>query len=250
MKTRTGKVAQYDRIGMLYRRFKETAALPIPEHALFVSMLGDPAGLDVIDLACGYGRYTRLCRELGARSATGVDISQAMVDLARAETPTHMEQVTYVCHDVTSLPHIGQFDAATAVWLFNYADSEDELRAMMAGARSNLAPGGRLEAITIHPDFVPGLGDWEPYGLRADRNTTLPRRHRMSTELLTPDGNFTIEISRWDAAVYAEAAAAAGFTHCDWVLPTIPREELDSRGTEFWHAYLDNPFVAGFHAQL
>jgi SAM-dependent methyltransferase len=249
MSTQPADIAQYDRIGALYQRFKETAALPIPERDLFVSMLGDPHGLDVIDLACGYGRYTRLVRELGARRAVGVDISAAMVDLARAQTPTGAEDVTFVCHDVTTVPQLGSFDVATAVWLFNYADSEDELSAMLAGARRNLAAGGRLVAITVHPDFVPGRTDWEPYGLRTDHNVEEPRRHRMHAELLTPDGAIPIEISRWDADVYTEAAGAAGFTGCRWILPLIPPDELDRRGADFWHAYLDNPFVAGFHAR-
>jgi SAM-dependent methyltransferase len=249
MSTQPADIAQYDRIGALYQRFKETAALPIPERDLFVSMLGDPHGLDVIDLACGYGRYTRLVRELGARRAVGVDISAAMVDLARAQTPTGADDVTFVCHDVTTLPRLGSFDVATAVWLFNYADSEDELSAMLAGARRNLAAGGRLVAITVHPDFVPGRPDWEPYGLRTDHNVEYPRRHRMNAELLTPDGAITIEISRWDAEVYTEAARTNGFVGCEWILPSIPRREVEQRGADFWHAYLDNPFVTGFVAR-
>jgi toxoflavin synthase len=249
MDAQTTHVAQYDRIGALYQRFKETAALPIPERDLFVSMLGDPHGLEVIDLACGYGRYTRLVRELGARSAVGVDVSQAMVDQARSQTPPDLDGVKFVRHDVTTLPEIGRFDVAAAVWLFNYADSEDELTAMLAGARRNLGPGGRLVAITVHPDFVPGRTDWEPYGLRTDQNVEHQRRHRMNAELLTPDGAIPIEISRWDADVYTEAARAAGFTGCRWILPLIPPHELDKRGADFWHAYLDNPFVAGFCAR-
>jgi hypothetical protein len=120
---------------------------------------------------------------------------------------------------------------------------------MLAGARRNLAVGGRLVAITVHPDFVPGRSDWEPYGLRANQYTRHPRRHRIHGEMLTPDGTIPIDYSRWDADVYAEAAHAAGFEGCRWILPPIPPEEREKRGAEFWRAFLDNPCLAGFTAQ-
>jgi ubiquinone/menaquinone biosynthesis C-methylase UbiE len=45
--------------------------------------LVDPAGADVVDIGCGGGTYTRAWHELGARTVTGVDFSEPILDAAR-----------------------------------------------------------------------------------------------------------------------------------------------------------------------
>jgi ubiquinone/menaquinone biosynthesis C-methylase UbiE len=43
----------------------------------------DPAGLDVVDVGCGAGTYTRAWIELGAATVTGVDFSEEMLTAAQ-----------------------------------------------------------------------------------------------------------------------------------------------------------------------
>lgn len=239
--------AQYDAIGDRYRSFKETAALPVPEARLFTELLGDVHGLRVLDLACGHGHYTRKIRNSGAKSVLGVDVSPRMVRAAQDSTSAGDSAVTYVVGDAEALPELGVFDVVTAVWLFNYADSSASLHAMLDGVGRSLAPGGRLVAITVHPAFDPRRGDWLAYGLRTSARA-LPHRDRLEAHLLSPEGDLPILISRWDAAVYAEAATAAGLTEVAWHLPEIPEAARAERGDAFWAAYTANPFVAGLTA--
>ena len=74
--------SQYDAIA---RDYQATKASPLRTHVeafSFFQMLGDVQSLDVLDLACGEGFYSRLIREAGAATVVGVDLSAEMIRLA------------------------------------------------------------------------------------------------------------------------------------------------------------------------
>ncbi|MFG2295833.1 class I SAM-dependent methyltransferase [Streptomyces sp. NPDC048603] len=78
---------QYDVIGARFEESKNTAAFSAADtHTLLtvLDQLGGVKGLDVLDLACGYGHNTRLLARAGARRTVGVDTSAEMIRLARA----------------------------------------------------------------------------------------------------------------------------------------------------------------------
>src|SRR6266446_8814670 len=85
------QTAQYDHIGSKYDEYARTATLKRAESYTFFRMVGEIAGKRVLDLACGFGFYTKLLKQRGAAQVVGVDISPEMVRLARAkeqEDPT------------------------------------------------------------------------------------------------------------------------------------------------------------------
>jgi toxoflavin synthase len=51
--------AQYDHIGSQYDEYARTAALKRVESHTFFRMVGAPGGRHVIDMACGFGSYSR-----------------------------------------------------------------------------------------------------------------------------------------------------------------------------------------------
>ena len=60
-------------------------ATPIsPKQANGSRRLGDVNGKRALDVACGEGHYSRLLRQAGAEEVVGIDISERMIDLARA----------------------------------------------------------------------------------------------------------------------------------------------------------------------
>jgi hypothetical protein len=137
---------------------------------------------------------------------------------------------------------------ATAVWLFNYADTVADMTAMFAAIRANLVPGGRLVAITIGPGYDPSGPSWEPYGLRVAGAGQEPRRTRLVMDVLaTP--TVQLGVSRWDQQVYDEASRAAGFASLTWHPARIPEDVLRARGADYWRAYQDNPFLAAFECR-
>ena len=64
-------------------------------------LLGDVAGLDVVDVGCGTGRHALRLAARGA-NVVGVDFSDGMLDRAREKKGA--SGVRWVVHDVTQLP--------------------------------------------------------------------------------------------------------------------------------------------------
>ena len=79
----------YDPIAELYRRAKQQPWRAYIETFTFMTLIGDPTGKAVIDIACGEGFYSRMVRERGAAKVTGVDLSEKMIALARASEAEH-----------------------------------------------------------------------------------------------------------------------------------------------------------------
>src|SRR4051812_12210698 len=74
----------YDLIAEQYRRAKQQPWRVYIEAFTLMTLVGDPAGKAVIDIACGEGFYSRMIRQRGAAKVTGVDLSEKMIGLARA----------------------------------------------------------------------------------------------------------------------------------------------------------------------
>ncbi|WP_156727526.1 class I SAM-dependent methyltransferase [Streptomyces apocyni] len=236
--------AQYDAVGERYLQFKRSHN-PLPEQHTVRRLLGNVSGADVLDLACGYGHYTRLVKQLGAKTAVGVDISAEMVALARRIEQDEPTGAAYHVHDVASMPVLGTFQAATAVWLFNYADSPDQLASMFTALHANLLPGGRLVAITIGPDYDPSGPSWEPYGLRVVDAAPGFRHTELAMDILsTPPTR--LRYRRWDRDVYEEAATSAGLAAPVWHPAEIPADAIARKGEAYWQPYRANPFLAAF----
>ena len=61
-------MTNYDKIADIYQETKQN---PLPTYAdefTFLNALGDVNGKSVLDLACGYGHYSRLIKVQGAGS--------------------------------------------------------------------------------------------------------------------------------------------------------------------------------------
>ena len=145
--------AQYDHIGSKYDEYAQTATLKRAESYTVLRMVGPLAGTRVLDLACGFGFYTRLLKQQGAAQVIGIDISPEMVRLGREQEQAEPLGVTYQVYDATALPALGIFDLVTAIYLLNYATSTDELLGMtMKGACERIG--------------VPRRGDVERFGGR------------------------------------------------------------------------------------
>ena len=97
-----------------------------------------PGASRLLDLACGTGESLLPFLRRGYE-VTGCDLSEAMLEQARAKAPG----VRLVRADITGLPVLGRFDAVTCFDdSLNYLCSPEELEAAFRSARRNLAPGG------------------------------------------------------------------------------------------------------------
>lgn len=202
--------------------------------------LGELHGARVLDLACGHGHYTRLIKAAGAAEVLGVDLSPVMVDLARDLERERPLGISYQAADAVELPRLGSFDLVSAVWLLNYATTEEELTRMLAGIHRNLAPGGRFVAVAVWPEFDPAGPRWDEYGLRVVGEQRDGERGVLVTDLIGTETS-TITTSRWTRAAFARCLAAAGFESFDWHRPEVPAEAVARFGDAFWDNYRANP---------
>src|SRR5204863_641448 len=111
----------YDPIAEQYKRAKLQPWRTHVESYTLIGLLGDLSGKSVVDVACGDGYYTRLLRAHGARSVRGIDLSERMIALARAQEQARPLGIEYEVGDGRDLKLATQPDIVAAAYLLNYA---------------------------------------------------------------------------------------------------------------------------------
>jgi len=146
--------ARYDVVAAFYEQFAPDEYTDPPMVEL-LRLVGDVSHLRLLDLACGHGRLTRELARRGGH-VIGVDISSALVNLARAREREQPLNITYIQADASSPATLdGEiFDGVACS--FGLSDIDDLNGAIMTAARV-LGPGGFFAFSMLHPCF-PG---WE-----------------------------------------------------------------------------------------
>lgn len=117
------------------------------EHPAFLSLLPDLAGLRVLDLGCGAGQFALHLANAGASEVIGLDVSERMLERARAE---HAHpRVTYVQKpmEAAHFPD-GRFDLVVSSLAIHYVEDYAGLVGRIARW---LMPDGILVFSTEHP---------------------------------------------------------------------------------------------------
>jgi ubiquinone/menaquinone biosynthesis C-methylase UbiE len=137
------------------------------EQALAAARLaGCPAGGDLLDVPCGFGRHAIPLADAGYR-VTGVDRSQALLDEARRRaSSSRWPKLTRA--DYRDLPFgDASFDAALNLFSsLGYLGDDEDTRALAEIGRV-LRPGGRLVIEIMHRDLLLRTfteQDWELLG--------------------------------------------------------------------------------------
>ena len=117
--------------GTYYLAFRDLPAL-LAEHV---------RGRAALDFGCGAGRSTRFLRGLGF-DAIGIDISPAMLELARAADPGGR----YVLVDDGDYRALepGRFDLIFSAFAFDNIPGAEHRAEILRGLRRLLEPGGRI----------------------------------------------------------------------------------------------------------
>jgi len=127
------------------------------EHADLLALLPDASGRRVLDLGCGAGQLSRHLATTGATEVIGVDVSERMLERARAEW-AH-PRVTYTRGAIEDLAYPRErFELIVSSLALHYVEDYDGLMSRIAAW---LAPGGVLVYSTEHPIYtarLPGDG--------------------------------------------------------------------------------------------
>lgn len=198
------------------------------------------------------GIYSRHLRHtLGAAKVVGIDNSKSMITLAQqAENiRTAGHRVEYVHGDAASVSQIagGGFDLVLGAYLFNYAQTEEELEKFFQTVFVNLKPGGRLVAIndnmTDDPSlYHPVLDTWK-YGYRKSVEGGVGRKEgaKILYECADARGNVFSFANYWlKVETYERVMRRVGFTSWKWIDVRVNEEGLARFGGDFWQNLLAN----------
>lgn len=217
------------------------------EEYTFLKVLGDLSGQTTLDLACGNGYYTRRAIRLGARSAVGVDIAEDMIQSAlgiEKESPMGIE---YLVRDAAKLEKIGQFDVATAVYLFPHAWNKQDLASMFAGIYKNLKPGGRLVALVRNPHLTnQDLNMYEKYGIYMRAEGELKDGTIVAVTVDTPSGSVEFQSRQWTQATFEDVMTETKFHGIVWHPIEVSPEAIRKYGESFWEDFQAKPRIAVF----
>jgi SAM-dependent methyltransferase len=113
-------------------------------------MLGDIRGLQVLDLACGEGYFSRLLASAGA-NVTGVDISKNMIEAARRKEEVSPLDIEYHVGDASDLElESSRFDLVhCSMALMDIIEYEQVIGKVSCVLRE----GGRFIFSLVHPCF-------------------------------------------------------------------------------------------------
>ena len=119
----------------------------------------------VLDLGCGLGYFAREARARGARRVVGVDLSERMLQEARAHTDD--AGISYIRASLEDFePEAESFDLVVSSLALHYIADYPRLVRRVAAC---LVPGGRFAFSVEHPIFTAhGSSDWHagPDGAR------------------------------------------------------------------------------------
>lgn len=110
----------------------------------------------VLDLGCGYGWHCQYAIEQGAKSVTGIDISERMLQTAREKTDSRIQYIRLPIEDID----FGKdsFDIVISSLAFHYISSFAEIVKKVSHC---LISGGHFVFSAEHPIFTSyGSQDW------------------------------------------------------------------------------------------
>jgi ubiquinone/menaquinone biosynthesis C-methylase UbiE len=138
----------YDRWSEIYE--EDGNPLILLEESHVARVLGNVAGLSIVDVGCGTGRHAVRLAQMGAK-VTGIDFSTGM--LARARSKPGADAVTFVEHDIrAAFPFdAGSFDRVLSCLVLDHVV---DLPAFFAELRRVCKPDGFVVTSVMHPAMV------------------------------------------------------------------------------------------------
>jgi len=174
-------------------------------------LVGDVAGLRVLDAGCGEGYLSRKLAAMGAASVVGVDGAEGMIRVAR-ERSGGIDAIEFRVGDFQTLE--GVADASFDLVVSNMVLMELPRPAYaLAAAHRALRPGGALVYSITHPCFQAPESGWHCDANGAKLHWAMGRYWEPAAfqlEIASGFGHQTYGF-HWTLTQYLDATLAAGF---------------------------------------
>ena len=170
--------------------------------AQFLQVVGEVAGLTVLDAGCGEGYLARILTHRGAQ-VTGIDISPRLVEMARAKDPTG--EITYQVADLSGplSAYQDHFDLIASFFVLN---DVPDYRGFLITLGSVLKRGGRLVLFLNNPysllvrghitDYFATSGHVVPYQGLAQAGVQVHLYHRTLEDYLAASHSAGLQLQR------------------------------------------------------
>jgi SAM-dependent methyltransferase len=118
-------------------------------------------GSEAIDFGCGTGRSTRFLKQIGF-NATGIDISDEMIAIAKKLDPTGIYQV--VIDGSYNQLGSGRYNLVQAIFTFDNIPGWDNRTKILSGLKDLLAPSGRMILLDSTPELY--IHEWASFSTK------------------------------------------------------------------------------------
>lgn len=238
-------ITDYDPIAEQYQRSKQQPWRTFIEAFSFLSLVGNPAGKSVLDMACGEGFYSRMLRQRGAARVTGVDLSEEMIQLARQQEAAQQLGVEYLVGDAREATLAEPVDLVVAAYLLNYAATREQLQSLCESIARCLQPGGRFVTVNCSPLLnFPAAPSYRKYGFETRVCGDWKEGAGILWKFYLEDSSFEIENYYLDAAIHEEEFRSAGFREVRWHPAQLSPEGAAAAAAGYWTDFLDYSPIA------
>jgi SAM-dependent methyltransferase len=173
----------------------------------------------LVDAGCGTGRHSAFLASSGF-TVTGVDLSEEMLEVARARAP----EVEFVVGDVFSWRPPAPVDGVLCRGVFNDVSDDEDRQRGFDSLFELLRPGGLLIFSVREIEKARARYGREPVVTRSEGGVFFRSEARFVGELVVVDetissedarADYRFEMRPWSLTEVDERAAAAGFTRVE-----------------------------------
>jgi len=248
---------QYDHnnVAAGYKLYENGFTMNKLEFELIRTALGDCTGLKILDLGGGLGTHARQAIEAGADFVHVVDISESMIEIGKGiAAQAGLEgrirwnvadaTIPLAEQGVTGVLGPGAYDVVMANWVFDHANTEDDLRGMWANIASSLKPGGKFLGVRcVSSGFNADHVSNGKYGVKFDDFKEIPGGARCTIIILN-DPPTIFESTTMADSYNMTNDIPKGLGMIDFEIVPAEKAEVIKSDPEFWKEYLEAPHFA------
>ncbi|UCE64222.1 MAG: class I SAM-dependent methyltransferase [Nitrospirota bacterium] len=236
----------YNQLANQYKKAKEQPWRTRIELFSLMNLIGDLAGIKVIDVACGEGWLTRELRKAGAAEVVGIDISEKMIELARWQEGRDPLGIEYRLEDARATGPQQDFDLSVSNWLLVYAHNREELGVMCRGLARGVKAGGRIVTLLTNPELYTWQArppDYRKYGFEAQLPESPYEGAPVRLTVHLEDESITIEDFFLPKDAYESALHEAGFREIAFHNVKLSPDPQGGDEVGYWDHFLQYPLM-------